>query len=320
VSRKIRKLPYGGGSAGSSRARQQAVIAVLSMLAVRAERFEAAEPHMGTVVRITIYAADDSAIKPAFARIAELDRKLSDYKSDSELNLLPNVVHSDAVRVSTDLYRVLEAAQKLSARSDGAFDVTIGPVTHLWRAGKLPDHEALARVGWRNLMLSRGYVSLKAPGMELDLGGIAKGFAADEALAVLRAHGVKRALVAVSGDIAAGDPPPGKKGWTIRVEPSGREVLLRDAAISTSGDAEQSIESGGVRYSHILDPKTGLGLTNHLAVTVIARRGLDADPLATALSVMGEQRGREMIAKYYPRATALFTTSQAADRGSINSK
>jgi thiamine biosynthesis lipoprotein len=288
--------------------------------ATRAERFEAAEPHMGTVVRITIYAANDSAFKPAFARIADLDQKLSDYKWDSELNLLSVRAHSDVAPVSTDLYRVLEAAQKLSARSDGAFDVTIGPVTHLWRAGKLPDREALARVGWRNLMVSRGYVFLNLPQMELDLGAIAKGYAADEALAVLRARGVKRALVAVSGDIAAGDPPPGKKGWTIKVEPGERELTIHNVAISTSGDDEQFINVNGVRYSHIIDPKTGLGLTNHIAVTVIAKRGLDADPLATTLSILGEARGRAMLKRYYPRATAFFTTSHAAERGSINSK
>jgi thiamine biosynthesis lipoprotein len=286
----------------------------------RAERFEAAEPHMGTVVRITIYAADDSAIKPAFARIAELDQELSDYKHDSELNIVCSTAHDQPVPVSRDLYRVVQAAQSLALRSEGAFDVTIGPVTHLWRQGRLPDPDSLARVGWRNLVLHAGTVYLKLAGMQLDLGAIAKGFAADEALAVLRAHDVKRALVAVSGDIAAGDPPPGKRGWSIKVEPAGREVLLSNAAIATSGDSEQFINVGGVRYSHIIDPKTGLGLTSHLFVTVIARHGLDADPLGAALSVMGEPRGRAMLAKYYPRATAFFTTSQADERGSINSK
>jgi thiamine biosynthesis lipoprotein len=275
---------------------------------------------MGTVVRITIYADNDSAIRPALARIADLDQQLSDYKPDSELNIVCRTAHDRPVAVSPDLYRVLEAAQKLSARSNGAFDVTIGPVTHLWRLGKLADLGALAHTGWRNVILSGRTVYLKLASMQLDLGAIAKGYAADQALAVLRAHGVTRALVAVSGDIAAGDPPPGKKGWTIKVEPGGHEVLLKDAAISTSGDTEQFIESGGIRYSHIIDPKTGLGLTNHVAVTVIARRGLDADPLATTLSVMGEKRGLAMLRKYYPRATAFFTTSQAADRGSINSK
>jgi FAD:protein FMN transferase len=304
----------------SKEIRSAVLIAVLLACVARAERFEAAEPHMGTVVRITIYADNDSAIEPAFARIAELDRELSDYKPASELNILCRTAHDGPVPVSRDLYRVLEAAQRLAERSDGAFDVTIGPVTHLWRQGDLPDRETLARCGWRNLVLRNGTARLTLAGMQLDLGAIAKGFAADEALAVLRARGVKRALVAVSGDIAAGDPPPGKKGWTIKVEPGGREVLLNNAAISTSGDDEQFVNVGGVRYSHIIDPKTGLGLTNHIAVTVIAKRGLDADPLATTLSILGEQRGRAMLQKYYPRATAFFTTSHADERGSINSK
>lgn len=264
---------------------------------------------MGTLVRITIYAKDDSAIQFAFARIAELDRELSDYRIDSELNIVCRTAHDHPVRVSKDLYRVLEAAQKLAERSEGAFDVTIGPVTHLWRQGKLADRETLARVGWRNLVLSRGSVYLKIPGMQLDLGGIAKGFAADEALAVLKARGVTRALVAVSGDIAMGDAPPGKKGWTIRIEPGGRELVLKNAAVSTSGDTEQFLETGGVRYSHIIDPKTGLGLTTRIAVTVIARRGLDADPLATSLSVLGEMRGRAILERDYPGATAFFTPS-----------
>jgi FAD:protein FMN transferase len=314
VSKKIGSagpLPYGRGSV---------LIAILLACVARAERFEAAEPHMGTVVRITIYAAGDAALKPAFARIAQLDDELSDYKPTSELNILCRTAHDRPVAVSQDLYRLLEAAQHLAERSDGAFDVTIGPVTHLWRRGDLPDRETLARCGWRNLVLRNGTAWLTLAGMQLDLGAIAKGYAADEALAVLRARGVKRALVAVSGDIAAGDPPPGKKGWTIKVEPGGREVLLNNAAISTSGDDEQFIDVGGVRYSHILDPKTGLGLTNHLAVTVIAKRGLDADPLATTLSILGEQRGRAMLERYYPRATAFFTTSHAGERGSINSK
>jgi len=261
---------------------------------------------MGTVVRITIYAENDSSIKPAFARIAQLDDELSDYKADSELNRVCRTAYDRPVRVSGDLFRVLKAAQKLAQRSDGAFDVTIGPVTHLWRQGKLPDRETLGRVGWRNVVLRDHTVMLKVAGMQLDLGGIAKGFAADEALKVLRARGVRRALVAISGDIAAGDPPPGESGWTIAVEPSGENISLRNAAISTSGDTEQFLESGGVRYSHIIDPKTGLGLTNRAVVTVIAPRGIDADSLATAISVMGEERGREMAARFYKRSRIMI--------------
>jgi thiamine biosynthesis lipoprotein len=265
---------------------------------LHAERFEGVEPHMGTLVRITIYAKDASPMRAAFRRIGELDDRLSDYKPDSELNQLCRT-HDQPMRVSEDLFRVLEASKKLSAMTDGAFDVTIGPLTHLWRIGKIADAETRARVGWRNLVLDqkRRTVELRIPGMQLDLGAIAKGYAADEALKTLRALGVKRALIAVSGDIVAGDAPPGTKGWHIGLEPAGGEILLRNAAVSTSGDSEQSREIGGVRYSHIIDPKTGLGLTSSIAVTVIARRGLDADPIATAVSVLGETRGRTIFQK-----------------------
>lgn len=253
---------------------------------------------MGTLVRITIYSRDASPMRAAFDRISQLDEELSDYKPESELNRLSRT-HDQAVKVSEDLFRVLEAAQKLSALTDGAFDVTVGPITHLWRIGKLPDAETMARVGWKNLVLDRKHrtVELKLAGMQLDLGAIAKGFAGDEALKTLRGLGVKQALIAVSGDIVAGDAPPGAKGWRIGLEPVGGEIFLRNAAVSTSGDTEQTREIGGVRYSHIIDPKTGRGLTSEIAVTVVARRGLDADPIATAVSVVGEKKGRAVFEK-----------------------
>jgi len=265
---------------------------------LRAERFEQTEPHMGTLVRITIYSKDASPMRAAFDRVAELDEKLSDYKPESELNRLCRT-HDQAVQISEDLFRVLEASQRLSQLSDGAFDVTIGPVTHLWRVGKLADAETMARVGWRNMVLDKKHrtVTLKFAGMQLDLGAIAKGYAGDEALKTLRGLGVTRALIAVSGDIVAGDSPPGTRGWRVGLEPAGGEILLHNAAVSTSGDSEQSREIEGVRYSHIIDPKTGLGLKSEIAVTVVARRGLDSDPIGTAVSVMGAERGRAVFEK-----------------------
>lgn len=276
-------------------------IALVMCAAAHAERFEAVEAHMGTLVRITIYAPDAAALPAAFARIRDLDGKLSDYKPDSELNQLCRTGHDRPVRVSADLFRVLEVAQKLAVRTGGAFDVTVGPVTHMWRRGRTPDRETLARCGYRNLVLNRTRrtVFLKLAGMQLDLGGIAKGYAADEAMAALRARGVTCALVAVSGDIVAGDPPPGVPAWRVGVQPGSGELLLRNAAVSTSGDTEQFLETGGVRYSHIIDPKTGLGLTTHIAVTVVARHGIDADALATAISVLGPERGRALLSKRF---------------------
>jgi thiamine biosynthesis lipoprotein len=263
---------------------------------LRAEKFESVEPHMGTLVRITIYSKDASPMRAAFDRIRELDDKLSDYKPESELNILCRT-HGLPIHVSEDLFRVLEASLKLSKLTRGAFDVTIGPVTHLWRLGKIPDKQAMALVGWRNVVLDKKLrtVELKLAGMQLDLGAIAKGYAGDEALKVLRSVGVKKALIAVSGDIVASGAPPGARGWRVGLEPAGGEILLRHAAVSTSGDTEQFREIGGIKYSHIIDPKTGLGLASPIAVTVVARRGLDADPIATAISVLGEQRGRAIF-------------------------
>jgi thiamine biosynthesis lipoprotein len=254
--------------------------------------FEAVEPHMGTLVRIQVYATGESQAKAAFqagfARIAALDDALSDYKPDSEASRLP-------ARVGPDLFRVLEHAQALAAETDGAFDVTTGRVIRLWRqarkAGRPPEASAIADAirhsGWRKLRLdpaTRG-VTLDDPEMKLDLGGIAKGYAADEALAAIAETGVRSALVAVSGDLAFSGPPPGRKGW--RIDAGGRVVELSHAAVSTSGAAEQHLGP----YSHIVDPRTGIGITDPVTVTVIAPRGIEADALATAISVLGRERG-----------------------------
>jgi len=134
--------------------------------------------------------------------------------------------------------------------------------------------------------------------MQLDLGAIAKGYAADEGLRVLRERGFPVALMAASGDIAFGDPPPGKAGWDTGVDSVNAssetfaDVLqLHNAAISTSGDTEQHVEIGGIRYSHIVNPKTQKGLTHRIGVTVIAAKGIDSDGLSTAASVIAEQNG-----------------------------
>jgi thiamine biosynthesis lipoprotein len=139
--------------------------------------------------------------------------------------------------------------------------------------------------------------------MQLDVGAIGKGYAADEALEVLAKLGIRRALVAVSGDLAIGDPPPGKSGWKIGTPAPILE--LANAAISTSGDAEQHLDAGGTRYSHIVDPSTGAGLTRGITVTVVARRGMDSDSLSTAVSVLGPERGIALV-NGRPDAAALI--------------
>jgi FAD:protein FMN transferase len=272
------------------------------------ERYEFEEPQMGVPFRIILYAPNESQAKTAataaFHRVAELNQKLSDYETDSELNELSRAAATGKkVPVSNDLWTVLAAAQDLALESGGAFDITVGPCVSLWRNArreqKLPDparlERARARVGYTHLTLDAKSKTaiLDLPTMRLDLGGIAKGFAADEALKSLRTHGITRALVAGSGDVTVGDPPPHKKGWRVELTgydrpggPPAEFVTVRNASIATSGDIFQKLEIEGVRYSHILDPFTCIGLTNVSLVSVIAETGLKADPLATTLCIL----------------------------------
>jgi thiamine biosynthesis lipoprotein len=277
------------------------------------ERFEFTEPQMGMPVQITLFAPDEqsavSAARAAYDHIRHLNQALSDYEDDSELTRLNRSSGSGRwVPVSHDLWTVLAAAQSLAKRTQGAFDVTVGPVVHLWRKARrdrrLPDATRLAAaralVGYEKLHLSRSSraARLTLPQMRLDLGAIAKGYALDQALEVLRARGMARAIVFAGGDMVAGEPPPGKPGWRVALTLAAGTnnqpqdyVWLKQRALATSGDLYQHLEIDGVRYSHIADPRTGLGIVDRSQVTVIARRGMQADSLATAVSVLGPVRG-----------------------------
>ena len=267
---------------------------------------------MGTNVRIVLYAGDgaaaDALAAAAFSRIAALEDRLSDYRESSELMALCRAAGGPPVAVSGDLFTVLSAAQGFAAGTEGAFDVTIGPVSRVWRharaTGDLPEAARLADaqrlVGYRKMELSAGprTVRLAERGMLLDLGGIAKGFAAGEALALLAGRGARHAIVAIGGDVAAGEAPPGLPGWEIGVAPLGPgrgpslpPLRLRFAAISSSGDAEQFLDAGGKHFSHIVNPITGSAATGRRGVTVMAPNGMTADALATAVKVLGATRG-----------------------------
>ena len=273
---------------------------------------------MGTTFRIVLYAEDQATAKKAadagFARVAELENVMSDYKQTSELMKLCQAFATQVVEpvpVSDDLFAVLAKAQELSRKSDGAFDVTVGPVVQLWRHARrtqqLPDAKELAaaraKVGYANVQLdpAKKTVKLLIPGMQLDLGGIGKGFTADEVLKLLREKfGITRALVAAAGDITCGDPPPSQDGWTVTIAPIAkgqvpRVLSLANTAVSTSGDLEQFVEINGVRYSHIVDPKTGLGLTGRRSVTVIAPKGVTADSMTKAVMLMPPERGLALV-------------------------
>jgi len=280
-------------------------------------RFEFQRPAMGTVFKIELFAKDEpsatEAAEAAFARVEALNAVCSDYLPDSELIRLCRA--SDMV-VSEDLFRVLDAAQSISQRTEGAFDVTVGHLANLWRRSKrkgtLPTPEQLtnakALTGWRNITLDAKThrVTLAKPGMQLDLGGIAKGFAADEALAVLKHHGINRAVVAASGDLAIGDPPPDQPGWEVSLrtfeaaEANDQSIKLRltNCGISTSGDLHQFVEIQGQRYSHVIDPSTGLGLTKRIACTVIAPNAMTSDGTDNAMCVLGVERGMAALKRF----------------------
>ncbi len=281
------------------------------------ERHEFTRPEMGVPFRIVLHATDraqaHAAAEAAFARIEELNGIFSDYDTDSELSRLSRSSGSGTnVMISADLWAVLLQSQRLSRLSRGAFDVTVGPLVNLWRRarrqGNLPRPDLLAsareRVGWTKLHLDsrRRTARLEVENMRLDLGAIAKGYAVDAALRVLSAHGIRSALVSGGGDLAVSAPPPGKPGWRIELAPldltnapPARFVLLRHAALATSGDVFQHVEIDGKRYSHIIDPRTGLGLTDHSLVTVIAPNCTAADSLATTVSVLGPTAGLRLI-------------------------
>ena len=286
---------------------------------------------MGVQARIVLYAPDQAAAErgavAAFDRIAALDATMSDYRRDSELMRLAERSGTGPVPVSTDLFHVLRIAERLARLSGGAFDVTAGPLVQLWRKARdtrtLPAPDALkaarSRSGYALLRLDPedSTATLVNNDMRLDLGGIAKGFAADEALATLRAHGLPHAMIEFGGDIVAGDAPPrehdaantsenAETGWRITEPLSGRTFHLANAAISTSGDTVQFVVIDGIRYSHVLDPRTGIPLTNHIAVTVIAPEGILSDGLATMLSVLGPEAGMRLVERTWPDVQVFF--------------
>jgi FAD:protein FMN transferase len=319
------------------------MLITVGVVAVAAEpelkRFARVEPHMGVEFEAVLYAVDESdaeaALTAAMVRVAELDKKLSDYDLQSELSKLSETSlatasqapHVSRVMVSDDLWAVLAESQRLSEASSGAFDVTIGPLTKLWRRARrwkeLPEPAALAMaqaaVGFQHLKLDAKArtAQLEKVNMRLDLGGIAKGYAADEALKAIKSRGIDRALVRASGDIAAGAPPPEERGWRVGIAPLDpreapvRFLSLANCAVSTSGDAHQHLIIEGRRYSHILDPRTGSPVSGRSSVTVIASAGMLADGLATAASVLGPEKALELIKKH--PGTELFMVWEDAE-------
>jgi thiamine biosynthesis lipoprotein len=298
-------------------------------------RFEFTQIEMAVTVRIVLYSPDEetatAAAKDAFSRVHILNGILSDYDPQSELRRLCDTAgEGKAVPVSPELWKVLEHAQRVSQQSDGAFDVTVGPVVRLWRRARrqkeLPAPQALlqakALVGYKMVKLDVQHrtVELAKKGMQLDLGGIAKGYAMDEALDVLGRHGITQALVEAGGDMRLGDPPPGRSGWRVGIPPLDNPqakptsyLELCNVAVSTSGDMIQYVEIAGKRYSHVVDPRTGMALTDHCRVMVVGPTGMASDAITKAVGVLGPEKGIKLIEET-PGMAAMVTR---APRGRI---
>jgi thiamine biosynthesis lipoprotein len=245
----------------------------------------------------------DKAAQNAFAQAVAINQVASDYLPDSELSQLTGKTIDTPIPLSPLLYDLLEFSRRMAEVTDGAFDPTFGPLTKLWRQSRankrLPDANILGAArsvcGWRNFTIDphTRTITLHRENMAFDLGGVAKGFAADLMLASLNAAGIRQAMITAGGDIRLGDAPPGLTGWRIALQTfdlgQHDDILtLSNAAVSTSGDLHQALEIDGVRYSHILDPVTGLGLTRRIAASVIADEAKFSDALATAACVLSQ--------------------------------
>ncbi len=271
---------------------------------------------MATTLDITVYrSVSDSAVaaadlEAAYAEVVSIDHLMSLYRPDSELSALNAKAGEGSVPVSDATLDVLTAAKHYERLSDAAVDVTIQPLVDLWgfyrvKQAAVPPQDkinaVLQLVGMDRITLnsSDNTVTLDA-GTSLDFGSIAKGYAVDRALKVLRARGVPAALVNLGGNIGVMGHPPAKRPWVVGVQHprEGRligTIRFWDGAVSTSGDYDRYFEAGGKRYSHLLDPRTGWPVEGVYALTVVAPNATAADALSTAAFVLGPARGMALL-------------------------
>lgn len=260
---------------------------------------------MGVIFRITLYTETrekaENVARKAFERVKYLDSCFSDYQEESEINRLSKSPSGDNIPISQDLFDILKESQNLFSQSEGVFDVSLGRLTKIWReavkTGIIPEEDALKKAssftGFKNILLDNlnPQVTLIRDGIHLDLGGIAKGYAAEEAGKIIEENGVPYFLIDASGDLYAGDYPENKPGWQIMTEEN--DILfLKNQAIATSGDT--------YRGSHIIDPRTGYPTSIRKKVTVWGKNGSTADALATILSIIEEEEVPKFMNIYYP--------------------
>ncbi len=288
---------------------------------LRSEPYEYVEMVMASPVIIRVYASSEStarrAVRDAYDRMHALELTLSDWMQESESNRL-EAAAPEAIEISDDLRHAITISRTLWKNTNGMFDPTIGPLVDLWRktrnTGRMPQDEeirlARSRVDLDSIELLAHKARIKRRDVELDFGAIGKGIALDAASVVLDAYGLNRHLINFDGEILAGDTPPGKDSWQITILPTGtEETLIIDAvraSIATSGGVNQFFELGGVRYSHIIDPSTGIGTSCARQVTVVCDSATHADVLATVGCIIDQARFEEILRTRFQDASAVI--------------
>lgn len=279
-------------------------------------RYEDSRISMACAYSIVVYGEGEEklsqAVNAAFDEIDRIDNLMSHYKPESPLSQLNRNAAKQAVRVEPELFDFIAECLRYSRESDGAFDITVGPLLKTWGffrgEGRMPSGGELAyaraKVGWRHVILDEQEKTIRfdRAGIELDLGGIAKGYAVDRAVQILKQQGIERALVSACGSTIYGlGAPPGEDGWEVKLrdpvssQKTAMIVRLKDRALSVSGSYEKFFELGGKRYSHIFDPRTGWPVRGVLSVAVLTATGTAGDALDNVFYVLGVERSRNYL-------------------------
>ena len=280
---------------------------------------ESSRLSMACMYSIDAYRTDGDTLpgvlEEAFDEVDRIDRLMSHYKAESPLSRINRDAARAPVTVDPELFDFLVEAMRYGRDSEGAFDITVGPLMKVWGFfkgdGAVPSETALINarrhVGAAHVTLNRTERTIRFDenGVELDLGGIAKGYAIDRVVQLLRKWHVAAALVSAGGStIYALGAPPGRPAWDVEIQDPidarriARTVALKDRALSIAGSSEKSFISGGIRYSHIMDPRTGNPVQGILSVAVLTASGTVGDALDDALFVLGPARGRELLKKF----------------------
>jgi thiamine biosynthesis lipoprotein len=295
-------------------------------------RLEESLDAMGSTYSIALYGYDEermeAAIEAAFDEVRRLDGMLSNYRSGSELTEVNRNAAERPVKVTPELFELLANCREYSRKSEGAFDITVGPLMKVWGfykgSGHLPGKEevgrALKKVGYQNVILDaeKRTVRFSQPGVELDPGGIGKGYAVDRMVDVLKENGIESALISAGGSsiYALGTPNNESRGWEVKIrDPKDprktvEDFYLKNQSMSTSGNYEKFFEADGHIYSHIMDPRTGYPAAGMLSVSVIAPSTLDSEAWTKPYFILG----RRWAAQHKPADFRVYLCEDRAEQ------